>query len=1074
MLNDGIPRNLNDILAKYDQRLTRLERKPRGATGDEIPTATTYAQPEPPSGLLHTGDLWIDTDNENQMYRWDGDEWILVRDAGISRIEIDAASTLLITKMDFEAAADNVVTTYWQATAPGAPSGIGDLWVDTDDKKLYRWNGTTWVDQVNTSVGNALSAAGMVAALGDSRIKTYFSFGTPIPEGVGDLWADTDDNNRLYRWTGTTWIAVRADTSVQSAATAAILLNNYSANPIFDNWLAGDTTPVGFIQSGAQSPIKETTRTRTAPFAVRYNLDDVTEAGIVTAPGAASAWVAAPNMEYFTITVDLQLVAGNLSGSGVVIQWAGLTPTQQETISFADEFVSPPTLGVWYRITKVIKRATSPGGSFTGMIAYLMGNASTIDALAIKEIVFDQFSVRKSTTEEQAAYGAPAGTVVTLLPDIGNEKITTFYTADADVPTPTAIGDLWYVIDRSNLVRRWDGSIWASLQIGTGALDPGSVDGPILAGDIQLTSTIRTAATGPRLELDAGGFRQYSTSEALKTHFPSADDAPNRFAGDAELEGVTVTESATFEGTVELSPGAAGTLASGITAPGQAPGLALQYDSVKPPTNVSKTGALGTFTLNPNEVMSINWRISAGFFVIYQKRANGTRGWNVNPDGTLNGDGFVDYSNWEVYGETEFAGQIHFVLKNIGSAISYIGRMNSLIPVNGFYNTYARLNSTYFPQISNNGTHLIVVESHPTTKQIYIRRVTMSATSYGAATIVTFITTGEALGNWCGLEYGNFDFGAPRYVVALGSTDFNIWPINTSGVLQPFEYFTSPTSNKRGMAWDGTNFWVYGSEGNLYKMSTYTWTTESSIWWVGHTWDDTDAGGTGLHETDLGAKRSITMKKRAKLKVTFPNTPGAGGADEPNGWKVYLQRATTVPANSAMHLQTSGITSVVEIVTPNFAGAAPPVLNNFPNAEPSYWESGSLSVVDSLPKFWVDGSGDGRWELEEWHVVGDGTTGLGTTFQNSWANNGTAGWPTMRFTKDRFGFVWLWGRLSNAGSTGTPFTLPTGYRPPSTWPMIVRNINGSTSTGVNLNTNGTFGIFTSQTELFFASSFPTF
>lgn len=1027
MLSDGIPRSLEDILQKYGQRLDRLERKPRGATGDEIPTATTYAQPTPPTPPIQTGSLWIDTDNENQMYRWDGTKWVLYRDAGIQRVEIDAASTLLVSKMDFEAASDNLVTTYWQATGPVSPSGPGDLWVDTDDKKLYRWSGSTWVDMNDTSVGQALSTSGMVNALGDSRIKTFFTFGQPIAEGIGDLWADTDDGNKLYRWTGTVWTPVLQDLTAQSSATAAILLNNYSTNPIFDNWLASDAAPVGYtVTSGTVNPVKETTRIRTAPYAIRWEVDDVTPAGITTDGVTPGAWDTTPNSEYLTITIDLQLVSGSLSGAGLVVDWLGLTPTQRVIVNLADDFTLGVTPGKWYRLTKVIKRpAAAPGGTFTKVAATLYANSSVIGPLAAKDIVFDQLSVRKTTAEEITVYGQPAGTIGQQLPDITGNKITTFYVASTDPPTAQAVGDLWWVIDKSNLLRRWDGSLWIDLQVGTGALDPGSVDGPILSGDIQLTSTIRTAASGARLELDGAGFRQYSTSEALKTHFPAADDAPNRFAGDVEAESLTVKDGATLQGTSEIYRDSGMTLTSGITAPVQAPGLSIEYDYVTPPTNVLKNGPLGDFALNPNEVSNIYYR-STGVFVIYQGRSNGTRGWLVNPDGTLNGDGFFDLPRWDMYGEVEYAGNTHILVRNQNNGVTYVGRMNSMNPPDGFFNTYARLNTTRTPVLSKNASSLIVGESHPTTNAFTVRPIHMSATSYGAATIdpaviSTPISTG---GSWSGLLYGNFDYGAARYVAAMHATPYDIWPINTSGTIVQPEQFPSPTSNKRGLAWDGTNFWIYSNDGKLYKMSTLTWTTESPTWWVANTWQDTV--GT-LHETNLGAKRSIVMKRRAKLKVTLPAIPGSGGAEEPNGWAVYLARNATAPADSAMHLQFAGSTASTFIVTPSWAGIAPPISNNFPGSNPGYMESATLSTVDSSPKFWVDGSGAGRWEGEDWHVVG----AVGEpAFQSGYF--AASGYP-VQYRKDPLGNVHVRGVAWTGGAVmGTPstiFTLPIGYRP---------------------------------------------
>lgn len=1020
MLSDGIPRSLEDILNKHATRLDRLERKPRGATGEEINTVTTYAQDDEPTVGLHVGDLWIDTDNENQMYRWNGTTWILYRDAGISRIETDNTVTLLVSKMDFEAASDNLVTTYWQSAAPGSPSGVGDLWVDRDDKKLYRWSGSAWLDQADTSVGNALLVSGLTTALGDGRIRTYFSFGEPIPEGIGDLWADTDASNKLYRWSGTSWVPVLADTRAQSAATAAILLNNYSTNPIFDNWTTGSPAPVGYSVLGA-TPVKENTRTRTAPYAVRWAVDNALTAAIVTVTGAASAWAAVPNMEYLTVTIDFQLVSGDLEGAGLVVDWTGYSPAQTVIISLGDEFPTGVDVNKWYRIKKVIKRSATPVGSFTEMTATLTANLVSVGTLTTKDIVFDQLSVRQPTIEEIAAYGLPTGTQTDQLPDVGANKISTFYTINSDPPDATAVGDLWVVVDRGNLLRRWDGSLWVPLQVGGDAIGDGAVDGPQLSGEIILASRFTTGVEGEqRVQFDDDGIKLINADETLRINVPTLLGSPVSLQAEVIADSLTVKGGATFESVSEISRDSSFTLASGTTSPITPPTLSVVYESIKPVTTQSVTGSLGAFTLNPNEVTSVNWRGTQ--FAIHQKRSNGTRVWLVAPDGTINST--TDYDGWEAFSETVFGGKVYFLIRLVSNNTYYLARSDA---GGWFFSSYARINTSFTPAIGNNGASIVVIESNASTAQITVRAMSMSATSFGAA-INTSTAVGDnafdALGSWDSVHFGTFDYGSNRYVVSMHGVPYDIWHMTTGGVILSNDHFPSPTTNKRGMTWDGTNFWVYGSDGVLYKMSTYKWTTESSTWWVGSTWVDSNAGGTGLHETDLGSVRSITMRKRAGLKVGLPAIPPGGGVDDPDSWNVYLGRGSTTPANSAMHLQTTGNTASTTLTSPSFVSAAPPTVNNFPGANPGSIESGATSTVDSLPAFWVDGSGDGRWEGEDWHTVGD----VGEpAFVNS--HTAAAGYP-VQFRKDPVGNVHLRGVVDLSGpSDSNLFTLPAGYRP---------------------------------------------
>ena len=62
-----------------------------------------------------------------------------------------------------------------------------------------------------------------------------------------------------------------------------------------------------------------------------------------------------------------------------------------------------------------------------------------------------------------------------------------------------------------------------------------------------------------------------------------------------------------------------------------------------------------------------------------------------------------------------------------------------------------------------------------------------------------------------------------------------------------------------------------------------------------------------------------------------------------------------------------------------------------------------------------------------WHYVG-GTYSLGTSFQNSWANEGSGTYFNLSFKKVG-NLVYLRGRIDTGSSGTTIFTLPVGYRP---------------------------------------------
>lgn len=143
-------------------------------------------------------------------------------------------STVIASASTAQSTADGKIDTFFQTTMPAGT--LGDLWFDTDDgNKQYRHNGSTFVIAQDTAIGTAITAAAGAQATADGKVTTFYVAAAPVAEGVGDLWVDTDDKNKLYRWSGSAWVAIRdatiadaqstANTAVTNAATAQAAAN---------------------------------------------------------------------------------------------------------------------------------------------------------------------------------------------------------------------------------------------------------------------------------------------------------------------------------------------------------------------------------------------------------------------------------------------------------------------------------------------------------------------------------------------------------------------------------------------------------------------------------------------------------------------------------------------------------------------------------------------------------------------------------------------------------------------------------------------------------------------------------
>lgn len=140
---------------------------------------------------------------------------------------IDGASKVANSATDLAKAAqktaDGKITTYYQTDAPSSGMTSGDLWIDTDDgNKLYRYSGTEWTAIQDKAISDAMTAAGTAQATADGKVVTYAQASAPASTGLtlGDLWIDTDDNNHMYRWDGAKWAEIR-DGYIEEAKNAA-------------------------------------------------------------------------------------------------------------------------------------------------------------------------------------------------------------------------------------------------------------------------------------------------------------------------------------------------------------------------------------------------------------------------------------------------------------------------------------------------------------------------------------------------------------------------------------------------------------------------------------------------------------------------------------------------------------------------------------------------------------------------------------------------------------------------------------------------------------------------------------
>jgi hypothetical protein len=171
----------------------------------------------------------------------------------------DADSALATSITSVTAIANAKIKTFIQATAPTA-SEVGDLWFDTsNNKKCYRWDGAAWVASDDTRIAqnaaditteataradadSALATSiSSVSAVANAKVLTFVQTTAPTASEVGDLWFDSDDDKKCYRWDGAAWVA---SDDGRIAANAAAIVTEATARANGDAANATDITQI--------------------------------------------------------------------------------------------------------------------------------------------------------------------------------------------------------------------------------------------------------------------------------------------------------------------------------------------------------------------------------------------------------------------------------------------------------------------------------------------------------------------------------------------------------------------------------------------------------------------------------------------------------------------------------------------------------------------------------------------------------------------------------------------------------------------------------------------------------------
>ena len=111
---------------------------------------------------------------------------------------------------------------------------------------------TSVVTQMQTDITTAAQAAALAQTTADGKNQVLYATVPPVGSGLteNDIWFDTDDGNKMYRWTGSAWEAKQFDTAALAAEcidTAHLAASAVTAAKIVAGTITGDKLAAGTI-----------------------------------------------------------------------------------------------------------------------------------------------------------------------------------------------------------------------------------------------------------------------------------------------------------------------------------------------------------------------------------------------------------------------------------------------------------------------------------------------------------------------------------------------------------------------------------------------------------------------------------------------------------------------------------------------------------------------------------------------------------------------------------------------------------------------------------------------------------
>jgi len=364
------------------------------------------------------------------------------------------------------------------STIPEA-AWAGQLIYRTDTQMLQVYNGTAWEDVVG-------GAAGLLTYVGPDAPSGSLS--------TGDLWFDSDDGHKLYRWDGSAWVSVQ-DAGIATAIDAA----NSAASDAADALSTAASAAV-LAEQKTQTFVADDPPTSVSAGDIWFDSNDGYKQYRAAAAGVST--IGSGNWEV------VQDQAITLAAGKNKVFYQTSAPTAEGVGDLWYDTDDGYHIYVWNGSTWADARdtgiATALGDASTALTAANGKNkifyaTSAPTATATHDLWFDTDDGYQPYVWDGSAWVtvrdatiAAAQTAATNAMSTALGKNTVFWAVSA--PTANAVNDIWYDTSNGNTIYQWNGSTWVVAQYGTNAIANGAITASLLAANAVTAGKIAAGA----------------------------------------------------------------------------------------------------------------------------------------------------------------------------------------------------------------------------------------------------------------------------------------------------------------------------------------------------------------------------------------------------------------------------------------------------------------------------------------------------------------------------------------------------------------------------------------------------